>query len=218
MNHWSMEHHQQQGGEQPEGPQPVTIENTVDIRGGHPKGTTAAATRLLNKRNMKALNDVTLQFNEFRQSAHGKGVVVKRGELQRVITTMLEESGLKLDAPSFAIAKDTVRYRVKAQTELIKSSTSIATPMAAVEPLLVELHQQKARMGQPLGIIEGLCFAKSLIEGNFHEEELVAWKTPLKLSRSDVSTLRSNYWTNFKRRHDDILDSGSGETQALTRK
>ena len=90
MNHWSMEHHQQQGWEQPEGPQPVTIENTVDIRGGHPKGTTAAATRLLNKRNMKALNDVTLQFNEFRQSAHGKGIVVKIGELQRVITNVLE--------------------------------------------------------------------------------------------------------------------------------
>ena len=44
------------GGAQPE--------NTVDLRGGRPKGTTAAATRLLNKSKKKALNDVTLQFNE----------------------------------------------------------------------------------------------------------------------------------------------------------
>ena len=57
MKHWSMEHHQQQGGAQPD--------NTVDLRGGRPKGTTAAATRLLNKRKRKALNDVmTLIFFE----------------------------------------------------------------------------------------------------------------------------------------------------------
>ena len=35
-------------GAQPEGPQPVMIDNTVDLRGGRPKVTTAAATRLLN--------------------------------------------------------------------------------------------------------------------------------------------------------------------------
>ena len=69
-----------------------------------------------------------------------------------------------MDAPSFTIAKDTVRSRVKAQTDLTKSSTGIATPMAAVEPLLVELYLQKAQMGQPLGIREGFCFANSLIE------------------------------------------------------
>ena len=84
--------------------------------------------------------------------------MVKRGELQRVITTVLEESGLKVDAPSFTIAKDTVRSCVKAQTDLTKSCTGIVSPMAAVEPLLVQLYLQKAQMGQPLGIIEGLCF------------------------------------------------------------
>ena len=125
------------GTAQPEGPQPVIIENTVDLRGGRPKGTTAAATRSLNERKRKALNYATLQFNELRHSVHGKGVVVKIGELQRVITTVLEESGLKVDAPSFTIEKYTVRSRVKAQTELTKSSTGIATPMATVEPLLV---------------------------------------------------------------------------------
>ena len=117
------------GGAQPE--------NTVDLRGGRPKGTTLAATILLNKRKRKALNDVTLQFNELIHSVHGKGIMVKRGELQRVITTVLEESGLKVDAPSFIIAKDTVRSRVKAQTDLTKSRCGIATPMASVEPLLV---------------------------------------------------------------------------------
>ena len=58
-----MEHQQQQGGAQPEGPRPVMIKNTVDLRGGRPKVITAAATILLNERKRKALNDVTLQFN-----------------------------------------------------------------------------------------------------------------------------------------------------------
>ena len=48
-----------------------------------------------------------------------------------------------MDAPSFTIATDTVRSRVKAQTELTKSSTGIAIPMATVEPLLVEKALEK---------------------------------------------------------------------------
>ena len=80
------------GGDQPEGPHPAMIENTVDLRGGRPKGTTSADTRLLNGRKRKSLNDVTLQLNDLKQSVHGKGVVVKRGELQRVITAVIEES------------------------------------------------------------------------------------------------------------------------------
>ena len=85
--------------------------------------------------------------------------MVKRGKLQRVITTVLAYYGIKVDAPSFTIAKDTVRSCVKAQTDLTKSSTGIVSPMAAFEPLLVQLYLKKAQMGQPLGIREGLCFA-----------------------------------------------------------
>ena len=89
-------------------PRPVIIENTVDLRGGRPKGTTSASIRLLNEIKRKALNDVTIQYNELRQSSHGKVIVVNRCELQRVINTVIEESVLKLGAPSFTIAKDTV--------------------------------------------------------------------------------------------------------------
>ena len=71
-------------------PRPVMIENTVDLRGGSPKGTTLDATRILNERNRKALSDVTLQYIELRHSAHGKDILVKRGELQIVITTVFE--------------------------------------------------------------------------------------------------------------------------------
>ena len=106
---------------QPEGPRPVIIDNTIDLRGGRPKGTAAVATRLLNERNRKSLNDFTLQFNTLRQSAHGKGIVVKRGELQIFISTVVEEYGLYVDAPSFTIAKDTVQSRIKAQTGMTKS-------------------------------------------------------------------------------------------------
>ena len=90
--------------------------------------------------------------------------------------------------------------------------------MVVVEPLLVQLYIQKAQMGQPLGIREVICFSNSLIEVTLHENVVVAWKTQLKLSGSGVSTLGSKYWRNFKRWHDDILDSGSGETQASLRK
>ena len=64
---------------------------------------------------------------------------------------------------------------------------------AAVEPLLLELYIQKAQMGKPLGIREGLCFANSIIEGTVHEEAMVYLKTRLKIRESDVSTLGSKY-------------------------
>ena len=41
--------------------------------------------------------------------------------------------------------------------------------MAEVEPFWVQLYLQKAQMGQPLGIREGLCFANSLIEETVRE-------------------------------------------------
>ena len=65
---------------------------------------------------------------------------------------MIEESGLKVDAPSFAIATNTVRFRVKAQTVLTKYCTGIVSPMSAVEPFLVQLYIHKDQMVQPLGI------------------------------------------------------------------
>ena len=55
------------------------IENTVNLRGGRPKRTTEDATSLLNERKRKALNDVKLKYNELKQRAQGKGIVVKRG-------------------------------------------------------------------------------------------------------------------------------------------
>ena len=73
-------------------------------------------------------------------------------------------------------------------------------------------------MGQPLGIREGFCFANSLMEGTVHGETVVVWKAQLKLSGSAVSALGSKYWRNFKRWHDDILNSGSGEIQYSLRK
>ena len=80
--------------------------------------------------------------------------------------------------------------------------------------MLVELCLQKARMGQPLGIREGLCFANSIIEGTVYEEAMVMFNTRLSIRGSDVSTLGSKYWRNFRRRHEDILESSFGETQA----
>ena len=68
--------------------------------------------------------------------------MVKRGELQRVITTVLEESGLKVDAPSLTIEKYIDQSCVKSKTDLTKLFTGIVSPMIRVEPLLVQLYLQ----------------------------------------------------------------------------
>lgn len=113
----------------------VVVVNTVDTTGGRPKGTTVAASRNMSGRKRKALNAVTLKFNKLKQTAKAMGTKLMRGELDSLISTVLIESGLSLDDPSFTISKETVRSRLKGQTNLTKSVAGIESPMAPVEPL-----------------------------------------------------------------------------------
>mmetsp|Transcript_25346 Transcript_25346/g.42114 ORF Transcript_25346/g.42114 Transcript_25346/m.42114 type:complete len:152 (+) Transcript_25346:481-936(+) len=53
-----------------------------------------------------------------------------------------------------------------------KSSKGAAPPLHNIEPYLVEVCKQKARMGQPMGMTEGLAMANSMIQGTEHQDAL----------------------------------------------
>ena len=110
--------------------------------GGQPKGATASASEFIKMRKRKAMSDVYLQFHAAtckarQQSASGR---VPNGCLKKIIETVLHESKLKQDAPSFKISEWTIHNRLKKNSnDLMKSTTGPEYPLASIEPYIVEI-------------------------------------------------------------------------------
>ena len=103
------------------------------------------------------------------------------GECQTVawknIDAVLYKSKLKQDAPSFKISEWTIRKQLKKNgNALMKSTTGNEYPLASIELYIVEICLQKARMGQTIQHNKGLSLANSLIQGTFHQEQLMHYK------------------------------------------
>ena len=83
--------------------------------GGRPKGATASTSEVLKKRKHKDMGDVPFKFHATtftvrQQSASGR---VPNGCLKTIIETVLDESKLKQDAPSFKISEWAIRNQLK---------------------------------------------------------------------------------------------------------
>ena len=86
--------------------------------------------------------------------------------------------------------------------------------MLSVEPYLVELIAQLARMRSPINVTTGLQLANSLIAGTSIELEVKAWKqkhnvqTRLNSHGSDAGGLIGwGYWKGFMKRNGHLVKS-----------
>ena len=88
-----------------------------------------------------------------------------------------------------------------------------ATPMAPLEPALLEIVIQKSKMNQPLTVDNALQLANSMIKpGSEVEANIVSYlksrgQYSMKGSttKSPGSLLGAGYWAGFRRRHKDVL-------------
>ena len=182
-------------------PQPVLITTAsteqqpavpVTTVRGRPTGTTVAAIRSLDKRKEKALNDVVYNYNCLKVQAQRRGDQrIGNNVLDVIIPTTLRNSNLDKEAPEFLISHNTVRACITRHRDLSKSKTGTLSSMTAVEPFLVDLYLKKARMGQPMGMSEGLAFANSLIEGTELEEKVIQYKERFKILKGKSRWVRS---------------------------
>ena len=127
--------------------------------------------------------------------------IVTYGIIDEIIEKVLVESKLAVDEPSFTISKETVRSRVKRNDKLTKSSKGPSPLLGDIEPFLVEICKQKARMGQPMGMTEGLAMANSIIDGTDHHERMVNFKKGLRLSGDGLEKLGTCSWRLFRKRN-----------------
>ena len=76
-----------------------------------------------------------------------------------------------LDA-NFVVKRETVRTRVKQKAVPVTSSLNQDSPVAKIEPVLLQYTIWKQEVGQPITPAEGLQFANSLFDGKPHQIEL----------------------------------------------
>ena len=149
-----------------------------------------------------------------------KGIRLSHGSLERINRKVLADSNLAITEPDFVIPHNTVRSRVKHGADLTQSSLGLVYTLASVEPYLVSICMHKARIGQPMGMTDGIAMINSMIEGTTHQVKLVNFKKLLKCKQDEpgLATLGTSYWRNFRKRHSHVLDANTGLSQALCRK
>ena len=94
------------------------------------------------------------------------------------------------------------------------------SPIAPIEALMVSIYIQKAKMGQPIGLQEGLDVANSLIKGTIWQDRLKAAQRLWKMHEAspNFGQLGQKYWKNFLRRNKQKISSQISVQLATTRK
>jgi hypothetical protein len=186
--------------------------------GGRPSGSTTDASKSLDDRKRKAFNDAAEIFSKLK-TANKK---LPHGGLDRIIKRAKVQNGLENET-KWTISASSVRSR---HFENIKATNGVvgrgpASPLAPVEPLLVELCIQRSRMGQPLSQGEGIMLVNSIIEGTIHQRNLRRFQiesVKMKSAAGNLGYAGIAYWRGFKERNKEMLDSGAPVAQAACRK
>ena len=152
---------------------------------GIPKGTTLYAATGKDHHKHKAVSNASLLYGEARSEAKVKGIRLSRGSLESIIRKVLADSNLAIIELNFFIPHNNVRSRMKRGEDLTKSSLCVVSPLALVKPYLVSICMHKARIGQPMGMAEGLAVINSMIEGTTHQVKLVKLKKRLKCKQDN---------------------------------
>ena len=84
------------------------------------------------------------------------------------------------------------------------SGAKTSSPLAAIEPIIVDVLKKKARMRQPVTMKEALAFANSLISGSAALEDLKDYHVTCGRSVDEVGELGTVWWSNFLKRHPDL--------------
>ena len=84
------------------------------------------------------------------------------------------------------------------------SGTKSISPVAAIEPIIVEILSKKARMRQPVTASDAIAFANSLLESSSLRDDLVSFHVACGRSIGDVGVLTQTWWRNFLRRHPEL--------------
>lgn len=125
-------------------------------KGGRPKGSTAAAKAENEERLKEAYIEATLRYGRLRKE---RGKKKRNRNPSAVLRQVESEFGI----PPFMLKLDTVKSRHKRGNATGKGKAHVS-PVASMEPVLLDFCIKLARMGQPLDKEQVVTLANDLIK------------------------------------------------------
>jgi hypothetical protein len=137
----------------------------IELLAAEPLGSTVEASKTLDDCKRKAFDNAAIIFSHFKTRGR-----LPKGGLKKIIKRATLQNGLE-NEKDWTIPADSVRSRQKWRN-ITNVNCGPPSPLAPVEPLLVELCIQRSRMGQPLAQSEGILLVNSIIHGTIHQDNL----------------------------------------------
>jgi hypothetical protein len=155
----------------PEGGASLQPANCCVSAPGRPKGTTEAAKRAHKEKIHRVKCEISVEWQAKVEADRANGCKKAKG-LQKLVDEKLLEHDLRGET----ISLSTIRSRVaRNQADTIKPG-GLESPMAEVEPKLLAVLIQLARMRDPQNCTQALELANSMIAGTETAAKVLEWK------------------------------------------
>lgn len=194
-----------------EGAQSVSLSDGAKKPGGRPKGTTKAAKRDYNTREEEATEKAVIQYFEARAAA-GSNDRVAPGTIKTIIDRIEKEYNL----PQGTVREETIRSRFKRRNTTGKGKTHVS-PIAPIEPIIVDFCVKLARMGSPLDRDQVISLTNDLLKNTNELERLKSYKQR-HTSSNAVESVGKKWYDNFMQRHDHIIKRVASRNSDVKRK
>ena len=178
-------------------------------KGGRPCGTTNSSKECSELLLVEVKNEISKRFAAVQKSTR-KGKRVAKGCLDNIINEVCSEKNA-----SFKINPSAIRQRYYRKNLICHHKPGHISPLDRIEPTIIKIILQMARIRQSITPSRGLRLVNSLIENMPIQQELIQWKS--KYSNDNLGTVGIGYWNRFIRRNKSKLVSKRGQKYELNR-
>jgi hypothetical protein len=162
---------------------------SVDNVGGRPKGSSAESKRDSKQRERLAMLAATQEYQEElkkKRKQDGSTARLMHGTL----ATIIEKAKALYNVENSTINPSTIRSQCKRNHINPVVSQATTSPMAAVEPYLIAVILQLARMRCPINVTMGLHLAYSMIEGTEIAKAIIAMREKHRRKKQKTTTMQ----------------------------
>jgi hypothetical protein len=168
-------------------------------KGGRPKGITTEMVR--NKK--KQIGQATVAACKRYQQ--DERVQTTERLNQGVLLGIMQAVEQEYELPERTLNFWTIKKRVH-RKNVFGQSESTTSPLAEMEPILVEYCMRLARIGQPLTKDQLTSLAISMIEGTMVEEKVKVWKRTFSNFNDTQDLLGGGWYRGFIKRNRFVLN------------
>ena len=134
------------------------------------------------------------------KNANGR---LKRNEYKRIHDDVLIRHKLNELDPHYSVSKSSIDSRIRRKSLVVNEYNNQQSPIAEVEPVLLQIVLWKQAACQPITPTEGLELANLLIDNKPLQQKLRDLQISIRKSPSGI--LSRKYWTQFMKRHNTYL-------------